>query len=248
MAYFHCQTRIRIRIRTPSPMVTLYYAELCPLVRIWIQIPVRMASQMVTVPMLGTDLHPRDRSPSQFYYISIRGLESKSEPVEKFCIVQESVSVSESESVSGSGNKPLQSHLSSAFSFARLWLMAHLHCRRRTRIPNLMATLYYGEHVHIAQTLCVCIGQESESVSISESVSGNIKEPLQPKPSTSEGNRETEKNYCFFRQLSFFIFSQQLSINYWYQINIILGMSISSGRCSLNKNAHRIVVLRFWCH
>ena len=36
--------------------------------------------------------------------ISIRGSESESEPVEKFCIVQESVSVSESES--GSGNKP----------------------------------------------------------------------------------------------------------------------------------------------
>ena len=33
--------------------------------------------------------------------------------------------------------------------------MAHLHCRRRTRILilNLMATLYYAEHVHIAQTL-----------------------------------------------------------------------------------------------
>ena len=36
--------------------------------------------------------------------------------------------------------------------------MAHLHCRKRTRvrtrirIPNLMATLYYAEHVHIAQT------------------------------------------------------------------------------------------------
>ena len=33
-------------------------------------------------------------------------------------------------------------------------LMAHLHCRRRTRIqiPNPMATLYYAGHVHIAQT------------------------------------------------------------------------------------------------
>ena len=38
---------------------------------------------MVTVPILGTDLCPRDRSPSQFYYILIRGLESVSVPVEK---------------------------------------------------------------------------------------------------------------------------------------------------------------------
>ena len=106
--YFHCRTGIRIqtRIRTPSPMVTLYYAELFPLVRIQIQIPVRMVSRMVTVPILGTDLCSRDRSSPQFYYISIGRLESKSKPVEKFCIVQESVSVSESESVSGSGNKP----------------------------------------------------------------------------------------------------------------------------------------------
>ena len=56
MAYF--QQRRRTRIRTPFPMVTLYYAELFPLVQIWIQIPVRRVSQMVTVPILGTDLHP----------------------------------------------------------------------------------------------------------------------------------------------------------------------------------------------
>ena len=56
MAYFHCRTGIRIR--TPSPMVTLYYAELFPLVRIRIQIPVWMVSRMVTVPILGTDLCP----------------------------------------------------------------------------------------------------------------------------------------------------------------------------------------------
>ena len=37
-------------------------------------------------------------------------------------------------------------------------VMAHLHCRRRTwvqtqiGIPNQTATLYYAEHVHIAQT------------------------------------------------------------------------------------------------
>ena len=46
--------------------------------------------------------------------------------------------------------------------------MAHLHCRRRTRvqtwiwIPNLMATLHCVAHVHVAQTwACLGIGQES---------------------------------------------------------------------------------------
>ena len=53
--------------------------------------------------------------------------------------------------------------------------MAYLYCRRRTRIrtktpiQNSMATLYYTEHVHIAQTQTwipspyFCTGQESES-------------------------------------------------------------------------------------
>ena len=98
MAYFHCRTRIW------TPIVTLYYAELFPLLRIRIQIPIQMVSRMVTLPILGTDLHPRDRCLSQFYYISIRGSESKSKPVEKSCIVQESMSESESEP--GIGNKP----------------------------------------------------------------------------------------------------------------------------------------------
>ena len=65
--------------------------------------------------------------------------------------------------------------------------MAHVHCRRRTRaltwirIPNPMATLYYAEHVHVAQTQTriptpyFCVGQESES----ESVSGSVNEPLE---------------------------------------------------------------------
>ena len=68
MAYFHCRRRIWI----PNPIVTLYYAEIFPLVWIWIWIAIQMVSQMLTVPILGMDLHPRDRSPSQFYYISIR--------------------------------------------------------------------------------------------------------------------------------------------------------------------------------
>ena len=44
-----------------------------------------------------TDLHP----------FSIRGSGSESEPMEKSCVGQESVSESESESESGNGNKPL---------------------------------------------------------------------------------------------------------------------------------------------
>ena len=50
------------------------------------------------------------------------------------------------------------------------------------RIPNLIATLYYPENVHITQTWTqiptpyFCTGQESESESASESVSGNIHE------------------------------------------------------------------------
>ena len=48
-----------------------------------------------------------------------------------------------------------------------------------------MATLYYAEHVHIAQTLTwiptpyFCVGQEYyNSMPISESISGNVDEPL----------------------------------------------------------------------
>ena len=64
-------------------------------------------------------------------------------------------------------------------------LMAHLHCGRWTwvqtwiRIPNPIATLYWAEHVRIAQTRTLsptpyfCIGRESESESVPESVSGN---------------------------------------------------------------------------
>ena len=39
---------------------------------------------MVTVPILGTDVHPKDRCLSQFYYISIWGSEFESEPNGKF--------------------------------------------------------------------------------------------------------------------------------------------------------------------
>ena len=56
MAYSHCRIRTRIRIRIPNPMATEYYSELFTLVQIWI--PTQMVSQMVTVPILGTDLCP----------------------------------------------------------------------------------------------------------------------------------------------------------------------------------------------
>ena len=46
-----------------------------------------------------------------------------------------------------------------------------------------MATLYYAEHVHITQTRIptpdFCMGQESESEFVPESISGNVNEPLQ---------------------------------------------------------------------
>ena len=61
----------------------MYYAELFPLVQRQRQIPVWRLSQIITVPILGKDLCPRDRSLSQFYYILIKGLESVSVPVEK---------------------------------------------------------------------------------------------------------------------------------------------------------------------
>ena len=63
--------------------------------------------------------------------------------------------------------------------------MAHLHWWERIlvwtriQIPNSMATLYYAEHVYIAQTQTwiptpyFCKRQESES----ESVFGNVNEP-----------------------------------------------------------------------
>ena len=62
MAHFHQRRRTRIRI--PNPIVTLYYAQLFPLVRIQIQIPVWIVSRKVTVPILGTDIRPRDPYPN----------------------------------------------------------------------------------------------------------------------------------------------------------------------------------------
>ena len=65
-------------------------------------------------------------------------------------------------------------------------LMAPLYCRRHTRIriPNPMATLCCAEHVHITQTWTwipisyFCIGEECQSKSVPESISGNVNEPL----------------------------------------------------------------------
>ena len=71
--------------------------------------------------------------------------------------------------------------------------MAHLHCWRRIKvqtwiwIPNLMATLYYAEHAHVAQTstqiptIYSVLYRNFESESVSESVSGNVNEPLDTK-------------------------------------------------------------------
>ena len=64
MAHFHQWRRTRIRIRTPNPIVTLYYAQIFQLVQIRIRIPVQIVSRMVTVPILGTDLRPRDPNPN----------------------------------------------------------------------------------------------------------------------------------------------------------------------------------------
>ena len=42
---------------------------------------------MGTVPILGTDLSPKEKSPSLMHVISIKGLESESVPMEKSRIV-----------------------------------------------------------------------------------------------------------------------------------------------------------------
>ena len=71
-----------------KPDGTLYYAEVFTLVPIQIQIHTQMISGMVTVPILGTDVHPKDRYLSQFYFISIRGSKSESESMRNICILQ----------------------------------------------------------------------------------------------------------------------------------------------------------------
>ena len=99
LLYFHCRTAIQIRTQTriPNLIATEYYAEhvSTAYTQIWIPFP------------NGYCTHFRDGSPSQgqisvpITYISIRGSESKSEQMEKSCIVQES------ESEYGNGNKRL---------------------------------------------------------------------------------------------------------------------------------------------
>ena len=58
--------------------------------------------------------------------------------------------------------------------------------RSRIQIPNPVPTLYYAEHVHIAQTqiptLYFCSGQEYESESKPESISGYINDPSRSNP------------------------------------------------------------------
>ena len=66
--------------------------------------------------------------------------------------------------------------------------MAYLYCRTQIRIltqiriPNQMATLYYAEHftlhgLGLRSLLSICVGVESESESVPESVSGHVNEP-----------------------------------------------------------------------
>ena len=87
MTYFHQRRQrwrqIPVQRISLHYIITLDYAEHFPLVHRWRQRWRQRLSLMVTLPILGTDLCPRDRSPSQFYYILIRGLESISVPVEK---------------------------------------------------------------------------------------------------------------------------------------------------------------------
>ena len=64
MAHFHQWRRTRIQIQIPNPIITLYYAQLFLLAWIQIWIPVWIVSQMITVLILGTDLHPRDPNPN----------------------------------------------------------------------------------------------------------------------------------------------------------------------------------------
>ena len=59
-----------LEIRIPNLIVTLYYAQLFPLA--WIRIPVQIVSQMVTVPILGTDLRPRDPNPNPSPLVEMR--------------------------------------------------------------------------------------------------------------------------------------------------------------------------------
>ena len=75
----------------------------------WIQIQIPFPN--------GNCTHFRNGSLSQgqiyipITYISTRGSNSESEPMEKSCIVQEAMFESKSESESGNGNKPLLTYV-----------------------------------------------------------------------------------------------------------------------------------------
>ena len=85
---------------------------------------VSLTSTWIRIPFPnGYCTHFRGGSPSQgqisvpVTYISIRGSESESEPMEKYCIVQESVSESESKSESCNGNKPLHTRVTNSNAY-----------------------------------------------------------------------------------------------------------------------------------
>ena len=86
---------------------------------IWIWIPMRMVSQMVTVPILGTDLYPRDRFPSKFYYISIRGSKSESEPMGNFCILSTVIAME----ISHQGNLESLAFSSVKYAFSHFFIL-----------------------------------------------------------------------------------------------------------------------------
>ena len=72
--------------------------------------------------------------------------------------------------------RKIQTQLKNAYIYI---VMAHLHLRRRIRIPNSMATLYWAEYFTLhtrIPTPYFCTGQESESQSVPIPVSGNINE------------------------------------------------------------------------
>ena len=69
------------------------------------------------------------------------------------------------------------------YSMAQLYCWTYIRVRNQTWISNRMATLYYAEHVHIAQTRTriptayLCIGQKSQSESLPVSEPGNVFKP-----------------------------------------------------------------------
>ena len=91
-------------------------------------------------------------------YISIRGSEFESEPMEKSSIIQESVSESKSETKFGNGNKPLHVTFSTLFKngwneFPRCCL--HMTLKYAKKIKG--GADKYGSSRLIGVCVCVCV-------------------------------------------------------------------------------------------